>query len=170
MSHKDTQRESRHPERCSGLKFLCCFSTVLSQPSGQCPLSFPNAQLEMSHQRESTSKIRHSHFCHVLSYVFQLFFFFFSFFTHLLSPALFSSASPFSSPVSPPSIAATFFTYVPLFFSTTISPCQQCQLGPCGAEKIEPQIEQSISVRIRQCQTTPSLVVCIEHAHMHSYF
>lgn len=34
-------------------------------------------------------------------------------------------------------------------------------LGGGGAEEIEPQIEQSISVRIHQCQTTPSRAVCL---------
>lgn len=118
---------------------------------------------------EKSSKTRRSHFGRLLSLLLSTLS---SLFAHLLSPTLFSSASLSSSPVSPPSIAAPIFfpPYVSSVFSATISPCQQCQPGPCAAEKIEPQIEQSISVRIHQCQTTPSLAVCIEHAHTHSYF
>ena len=56
MSHKDRERESWYLQRCSGLNFLCCSSTALSQPSGQCPLSFPNTQLEMNHKRESNQQ------------------------------------------------------------------------------------------------------------------
>lgn len=63
-----------------------------------------------------------------------------------------------------------FFHYVFLCFSTSVSPCQQCQPDSRRAEKIEQQIEQSISVRIHQCQTIPSLAVCIERAHTDSYF
>lgn len=121
---------------------------------------FPNAQLE-TNQGEV---LKSSTF--VVSFRKLLFF-------PLHSPA---SSSSSSSTFSLPSIAAPIFSpYVSsavvfLFFftSATISPCQQCQPGPCAAEKIEPQIEQSISVRIHQCQTTPSLAVCIEHARTHA--
>lgn len=138
----------------------------MSQPSGQCPLSFPNAQLEMSHRKESTGKISCSHFCRVLSDPFQLVFLLYSpAFSHSVLLCLSFLLTCLTSIYS-----CNIFPLCSSFFSTTISPCQQCQLGPCGAEKIEPQIEQSISVRIHQCQTTPSLVVCNEHTHMHSYF
>lgn len=125
--------------------------------------SFPNSQLEMNHQRENKNQVQS-----LLSSTFLVFYIFF-FFTHLLSITL--SPPLFFSPVTPPSMLCSIFThYIPLFFSITISPCQQCQLSPCRAEKIEAQIEQSISVRIHQCQTTPSCTVCIKHAHIHRYF
>lgn len=78
--------------------------------------------------------------------------------------------SPLPHLTSRPSFYSCFIFPPSCVFSTTVSPCQQCQPGPSGAEKIEPQIEQSIFVRIHQCQTTPSLAVCIEQAHMLSYF
>lgn len=67
--------------------------------------SFPNAQLEMNHQRDL---VKSGTFVIYFLKGFPLFFFFF-FPTHLISPTRFSSVSPSSSPVSSPSIAAPFF-------------------------------------------------------------
>ena len=104
------------------MKFLCSFSTALSQPSGQCPLLSQRPIRNESSERKSLVKIRYSHFCHLLSWFFYTFYFLFLFFINLSSLSLTSlshllSLTVFSSPVSPPSMLCSIFTpYVPMFF------------------------------------------------------
>lgn len=161
-SHKDARRER---ELASGE--VGWNPSAASRQLRLCPVdaahSFPNARWEMNRQREGdlynqVQSLLQSTFWRFVDSIF--------FFSHLPSPTLFSFVL-----TCLPSIDS-YTVFPPLmfwFFPATIPPCQHCQSGPCGAEKIEPQIEQSISVRIHQCQTTPSLAVCIQHAHMHSY-
>lgn len=114
-------------------------------------------------------KIRHSHF---LSSWLHLLFFFLPAFSHSLPPPP-PHLSPLSLRLRPRYFL--FFCFLWLFFIFFFFPFSLSLLfhlvnsisrGPRGAEKIEPQIEQSISVRIHQCQTTPSLLLSVsKHAH-----
>ena len=128
---------------------------------------FPNAQLEMNHQSVKKKKKKSGivTFCHLG--------FIYSFFSYLLSPTLSLLLLTCLPSLSIYGLFSLFFVSSGCFFflfflslSLLFHLVNSISRGPRGAEKIEPQIEQSISVRIHQCQTTPSLLLSVpKHAH-----